>query len=289
LGAPSHGAARVRSRALVINLTGKQIAAHGVSVASGELKTVSIVEGTLPGISADSTGNLFFAAQSKNQVLKLDAAGRVTTLAGTGRAGDSGDYGAAVQARLDRPFDVKAGPAGHVYISDAGNGRVSVVDEAGVIRPAPGNGIGLTWTCSPAGGFKGGAEAAALVTRLGGPASVATDTLGNVYFALALANQIKRLEPSGAITTVAGALVRDRSCPPGQACPGFGGDGGPAVRARLSFPTAVATSPRGDLYILDSGNSRVRFINLGAKPVTVHGVRAGGGTGSLLGGRGWVL
>lgn len=297
-----------RSQLSVLNLGGETLSIHGLAVAPGGIETVRTarsrtsgpaldpadapVPGYVPGIGADAGGNLFVADQSNHRVLRIDAEGRITTVAGRGRPGDSGDFGPAQRAMLDRPFDVKAGPAGRLYISDAGNRRVRVVDAAGDIRPAPGNGVANVWKCAVM--VRQGDAAGSSARRVlplpdaGGPAGVASDSRGNIYFSLAFGHQVKKLEPSGRITTVAGAPGPDGSCPPGRVCPGFGGDGGPAEAARLASPTALAMNPAGNLYLLDSGNARVRFVNLGSEPVRVHGVRVLPGAIQTVAGNGKV-
>ncbi|MCA1682720.1 MAG: hypothetical protein LC685_01775, partial [Actinobacteria bacterium] len=294
------GSSPTESRVRVINLGGEPIVTNGVSVAPGNIETVAggaaglggdggpaqaAAFGYVPGIAVDSGGRLFLADESNQRVREVDAAGVMTTFAGGGGRGlaggaSKGDEGPAGMARLDHPYDVKVGPDGRIFISDQGNREVRVVDRAGTIHAAPGSEIALSWTCArEAPGMRS-------FPGPGGPTSVAADDRGNIYFANTDAEEIKRLDNNGMETTVAGTTRRSAGCAPGYAgCAGFSGDGGPATAARLNSPTAIALGS-GGLYVLDSGNRRVRFINLTSDSVGVHGVTVSPGAIQTVAGNG---
>lgn len=122
--------------------------------------------------------------------------------------------------------------------------------------------------------------------RSGGLSDVAADTKGSVFIALADGNLVQRTGPSGVVTTVAGSAGVDPACVPGPGCRGFAGDGGSASAARLDRPAALATTPRGDLYVLDSGNARVRFVNLGTKATRANGIVVAAGAIETVAGNG---
>ncbi|MBW3643195.1 MAG: hypothetical protein KY447_09805 [Actinobacteria bacterium] len=269
-----------RSRAVVhlLNLGGDPLALHGATVAPAAMAAVANVAeasqpaagsrpravAPVPGIAADDEGNLFLAEPANHRVRRVDPAGRVTIFAGTGVAGFAGNDGAATHARLNGPYDVAVGPGGRVYISDAGNGQVRVVDQGGTIRATLGNGATSAWVCGTAATT--GATGAGGTTSHGGPVSLAADSTGNVYLAASGLGQVHRLAPSGSLHPVAGRPAT--SCPDRNGCP-VADDAAPnsAALARLS---ALAPGPAGGLYVLE--DARIRFLNLTRRSLEIQGV-----------------
>ncbi len=208
------------------------------------------------GMAVDRAGNLYFADAGNNRVRKLDrASGAVTTIAGNGVSGFSGDGGAAAAASLDGPTDVALDPAGNLYIFDGtadGHNRIRKVDAGtGVITTVAGNGLQ---------GFSGdgGLATQAQFHSLGG---LTTDASGNLYIADNYNNRIRMVSAAtGIVSTVAGS---------GAA--GLAGDGGRAVDAELDNPLSVAVDADGDLYIADSGNFRIRKVNLATGAIATTG------------------
>ena len=209
------------------------------------------------GAAADGAGNLYIIDSGNQRIRKVDAAGMISTAAGPG---DAGDGGAAVQAQLRYPLGVAADGAGNLYIADSSNHRVRKVDAAGVITTAAGTGE------RGYGGDGGAAEQA----QLDSPAGVAVDGAGNLYIADSGNNRVRRVNAAGVIAAVAGTGER-----------GYGGDGGPAVQARLSSPAGLAADGLGNLYIADSGNYRVRKVDAAGVIATVAGT---GESGSIADG-----
>ena len=227
-------------------------------------------------MAADDSGNLYLAEPERHRVAKVDAAGTVSTLAGTGVAGFNGNGGPAGAAKLDRPYDVEIGPFGRVYFSDQGNGQVRYVDANGTIEAAHGNGAALRWTCE-------GPDQA----RPGGPSSVVTDDRSNVYIAASSMAQVKQISATGRVTTVVGRREGPTYCAPPRDCADIG-DGAPAAEARLLQPSSLALGESGGLYILDSGDARIRLVNLGSRPLTAHGVTVKPGTIETVAGIGRI-
>jgi len=287
----------------LINIGGAPVTAHGRSVAAGAVEALTGAVGAgftgkksdgvasafslISGLDTDGEGNLFLADEGHHRISKLDVEGRLTTFGGVEGAeqgGFNGNDKLATKALLNRPRDVKVGPEGRVYISDRLNGQIRFVDRAGTIRAAPGNGIGATWRCpkdsrSPATRSvdSGGAT--------GGPSGVAGDSTGSMYVALIDGNQIKRIDRKGALGTLVGDPSRNKPCGANLGCPGFSGDGNAVALAQLNRPSALALRP-GGLYILDSGNNRVRFVNLGKREMAVNGVKVRPGTIQTVAGNG---
>lgn len=212
------------------------------------------------GLVLDASGNLFVADYYNNRIREISN-GVMTTVAGIGTQGFSGDNGLATRAQLNDPFVLGIDSAGNLYLADYGNNRIRKIS-AGIIMTVAGNG---------AGGFSGDGGSA-VSAELHSPASVAVDSSGNVYTADSLNNRV-RVISSGVINTVAGVGVS-----------GFGGDAGPAASAQLSQPFGVALDTAGNLYIADFGNARVRKIS-GGTITTV----AGNGTAGFSGDSGHAV
>ncbi len=209
--------------------------------------------GSIQGVALDGKGNLYLSDTSNNRVRKVDAAGIITTFAGTGTAGFGGDGGPATAAQLNLPYGLAVDGAGDLYIADLGNNRVRKVGADGTITTIAGTGV------EGYSGDGGQAGAAQLFT----PRNVAVDAAGNLYIAEFEGQRVRQVTPAGVIATVAGTGVA-----------GFGGDGGAATTAQLSFPAGLAVDRTGALLIADSGNNRVRKILPGGVMSTVLGASA---------------
>jgi sugar lactone lactonase YvrE len=194
------------------------------------------------GVAVDAAGNLYIADTSNNRVRRVSVSGVITTVAGTGSPGFSGDGGPATNAQLASPSGVAVDAAGNLYIADNGNSRVRRVSVSGVITTVAGTGMY---------GFSGDGGPATNA-QLKSPFGVAVDSVGNLYIADPYNHRVRKVSVSGVITTVAGTGPS-----------GFWGDGEAATDAQLSFPSGVAVDGAGNLYIADTGNSRVRVVSLG--------------------------
>jgi sugar lactone lactonase YvrE len=192
------------------------------------------------GIAVDPAGNVYFAeAGDKYRVLKVTPAGVIVPVAGSGAEGDSGDGGPATLAQFRQPWGLALDGASNLFIADIRAHVIRKVTPAGTISTVAGIGeMGYS-------GDGGKATAASLNE----PAGVAVDHAGNVYIADAGNHRIRKVALNGTISTVAGT---------GQ--PGYSGDGGRATSARLNFPGDVAVDDAGCLYIVDSGNHRIRVV-----------------------------
>ena len=205
------------------------------------------------GVALDAAGNLYIADTGFNLIRKVSG-GTITTVAGNGVYGFSGDGGPATNASLGSPSGVALDNVGNLYIADFVNARVRRIS-GGTITTVAGNGTG---TFSGDGG-------SATSASLSGPTGVALDAAGNLYIA-ELGSRIRKVS-NGTITTVAGNGVN-----------GFSGDGGPATNASLNVPNGPAVDAAGNIYIADSNNQRIRKVS-GGTITTV----AGNGTGGFSG------
>ena len=199
-------------------------------------------------MEADSAGNLYITDTENHRMRKVNANGTITTLAGTGTAGYSGDGGPATAARLNNPHGVAVDAAGNVYIADSPNQRIRKVSPGGIITTVAGTGTS---------GYNGD-NIQATAARLNYPKGVEVGPDGALYIGDANNQRVRRVDLStGVITTVAGSGVQ-----------GSTGDGGPATSARLNTPRNVAFGPDGDLYIADDQNYKVRRVDSVTKTIT---------------------
>ena len=202
-------------------------------------------------VALDGTGNLYIADSVHNRIRKVDSTTKIiTTIAGTGNAGYSGDGGPAVNSNLNTPAGVALDGAGNLYIADKGNNAVRMVSSAtGILSTIAGTG-------SPGSAGDNGPATSASLNQ---PWGVTVDVAGNLYIADTGNHRIRKVEMvSGIITTVAGNGYLD---PSGSGAGGFAGDNGAATSAELNRPFAVAFDAAGNMYIPDSSNNRVRVVN----------------------------
>jgi uncharacterized protein (TIGR03437 family) len=252
------------------------------------------------GLAVDSAGNLFLADTSNHCIRRVSPDGIITTVAGNGTRGFSGDGGPATIAQLNYPWGVAVDDVGNLFIVDARNNRIRKVSASGIITTVAGGG---TLLGAPA---DGGPATSALLTAW----AAAVDTAGNLFIADngsvttsprgPGSNRIRKVSPGGMITTVAenlfawslavdgaGALfIADsaglirRISPNGSMTTVVGGgaglgDGGPATSAKLANPAGVAVDAEGNLFIADRFNYRLRKVS----PSGIITTAAGDGTG----------
>ena len=209
------------------------------------------------GVAVDASGNLYIADLANNRIRKVAVGtGIISTVAGNGTAGYSGDGGAATSAELNYPYGVAVDASGNLYIADAYNSRIRQVAAAtGIITTVAGNGTE---------GYSGDGGAATSA-KLNIPSGVAVDISGNLYIVDTENGRIRKVAAAtGIITTVVGNG--------GQ---GYSGDGGAAISAELDLPYGVAVDASGNLYIADTFSSRIRMVSAATGIITTV---AGNGT-----------
>jgi sugar lactone lactonase YvrE len=200
------------------------------------------------GVALDSSGNLYIADTGNNVIRKVTASsGVITTVAGNGTSGYSGNNGAAASATLNSPNGVALDSSGNLYIADTSNGVIrKVTASSGVITTVAGSGS------SGYSGDGGSATSAKLTI----PNGVAVDSSGNIYIA-DTGNSVIREVSSGVIATVAGSGTS-----------GYSGDNGAATSAKLSIPYGVAVDSSGNIYIADTGNNVIREVTASSGDIT---------------------
>lgn len=225
------------------------------------------------GVAVDGSGNIFIADSGNSRVQRIDAStGIVTTVAGTGFPGFSGDGLLAKSAQLNLPLGIAIDSAGNLYIADTSNNRVrKVTAGTNIITTIAGSTKGF------GGDFGPGAAA-----KLNYPTAVAVDAARNVYIADSLNSRIRMVLPSGIIQTIAGNGIS-----------AYRGDTGPATSASIASPTGVAVDKNGGVYIADTQNNVIRLLtppaNIGNAP-SISGAASAGDFGafSAVAPAGWM-
>jgi uncharacterized protein (TIGR03437 family) len=223
------------------------LAAPGDSGDGGPATSAQVTTGN---VALDGAGNLYIC-ELTNRIRKVDTNGIITTVAGTGQPGYTGDGGPATSAELQLSQGMTVDNAGNIYFAD-NFGYIRKVNTAGIISTIAGNGK------LPAPG-----EGTPALSTGMGPVWVAVDGAGNLYYAEPGLGRIRQINTSGIVNTVAGQVGSFNL-----------GDGGPATSAYLENPTGVAVDNSGNIYIADTAHNRVRKVT---------GVAAPGNAGSVTG------
>ena len=235
------------------------IAGTGTAGSSGDGGPATAATLNAPqGIVVDLAGNLYIADTGNNKIRYIDQlTGIISTFAGTGTAGYSGDFGGALSATFNGPTGLFLTPAGALYVADTGN---NVIRTMGVHSP-----LVSTFVGNGTAGFSGdgGSGPAAELT---GPKGVAVDASGNLYIADTGNNRIRELSAQGVMSTLAG-----------QQGGGYTGDG-TAASTELNAPAGIAVDSAGTLYIADTLNNRIRVL-AGGQIATVVGTGTAAATG----------
>ncbi len=202
------------------------------------------------GVAVDASGNVYVADFNNQRVRLVSPNGTITTLAGNGAVGFSGDGGPAASAELNGPISVAVDASDNVYIADSNNYRVRVVSPSGIINTVAGNGTSIS-------SGDGGPAASA---TLAAPGSLAADAGGNLYIADSTV-RVREILRNGIITTIAG-----------NGTIGYSGDGGAALNAQLNGPAGLAVDAASNVYVADSGNNAIRILQPSGFGVSISSV-----------------
>jgi uncharacterized protein (TIGR03437 family) len=247
---------QVRRDGTIITLAGTGTAALGAVDGS---PASSVALNNPMGVAMDPSGNVLVADTYNHRVLLVSTARAVRTLAGTGTSGDSPEGTSPLVAQLRGPRAVCADRYGNVYLVDTSNHRVlRLPPGAGALQTAAGN------------GSKGSAgdEGAARLAQLNAPSACATDSAGNLFIADTANHAIRKVNPAGVISTVAGTGVAGTSW-----------EESVATAARLDSPRGVVVDDMGDIFIADTGNHRIRQVTPDGLMHTIAGTGAAGFAG----------
>ena len=191
----NHRIRKVDTSGVITTVAGTGIYEPGVGGFDGDGgPAVAAQLGVPTGVAVDAAGNLFIAVITYSNIRRVDPSGNITTIAGVGRWGFSGDGGPAVEAHLSGPGDLALDAAGNLFIADSGNNRIRRVDSSGIITTIAGTGVR---------GFSGDGGPA-VAAQLDDPRGVAVDAAGNLFIADHDNHRIRKVDPSGTITTIAG-------------------------------------------------------------------------------------
>ena len=230
------------------------------------------------GVTFDVAGNLYIADEGNQRIRKIDTAGIISTIAGNGNGGFSGDGGPAINATFD-PTGIAIDAIGNLYIADYDNNRIRMVNSSGIINTIAGNGTqgvsgdnGLATIAELSGPFGVVLDAAGnlyisdegnarirkvntsgIISTIAStgtyPAGITLDAFNNLYIAGRWDNRIHKLDTLGVITSIAGNGANN-----------YSGDGGQATAAALDMPMSITVDALGNLYISDYANNRIRFV-----------------------------
>jgi len=235
---------KVGTNGIITTVAGDGTAGYsgdGISATNAELDEPE-------GVAVDASGNLFIADSYNNRIRKVGTNGLITTVAGDGTGGYSGDGISATNTELEFPKGVAVDATGNLFIADSSNERIREVGTNGLITTVAGNGS---------------------TSVLYSPSSVAVDVTGNIFIADSNNNRIREMGTNGIITTIAGNGTQ-----------GYSGDGGAATNMELNDPSGVAVDATGNLFIADSFNSRIREVGTNGIITTVAGNGTNGYSGS---------
>jgi hypothetical protein len=210
-------------------------------------------------VAAGNKGNIYIADYNNNRVRMINANGIISTIAGNGTAGYTGDGGQATNASFNNPVSFTFDNNGNLYIADEFNNAVRKIDRRGIITTVVGTGNS---------GYSGdGGQASA--AQLYYPAGVTLDEVGNLYIADYYNNAVRKVNlTTGIITTVAG-----------NGTPGYSGDGGLATAATLNQPWGIDIDAQGNIYTADYNNNAIRKIDTAGIITTLAGNGTAGYTG----------
>ncbi len=201
----------------------------------------------------DAAGNLYIAATGANAIYKIDTTGKLTTIAGIGSAGFSGEGGPATSAQLDGPTDVFVDGVGNIFIADANNSVIrEIVAATGNINTVAG---------IPGFAAYNGDGILATTAELNGPTGVTVDGSGNIFIAEINGCRIREVVAStNNIQTLAGTTGAGTPGPNPTGNCGYNGNGIAANTAKLNGPSAVVLDSSGNLFLTDQGNYCVREV-----------------------------
>ncbi len=192
------------------------------------------------GVACDHAGNIYIADSYNSRIRKINSSGIITTIAGNGTSGYTGDNILADTTEIYNPHCLTVDADENIYFTDFGNYRIRKINNAGMITTIAGSGVG----------GNSGDNGPATVAEIYSPWGITMDNSGNVYFSDYFLNVVRKINTSGIITTIAG-----------KGDYGYSGDNGPADSAKFENVSGLAIDNSGNLYISDVENARIRRVD----------------------------
>ncbi len=261
----NHRIRRVSPDGTITTVAGNDARAVNGTGPNSSGPAISIALDFPSGLAVDDQGNLFIADASFEVIRKVTPSGMLTPVVGNGSFGFSGDGGPANKAQLNAPWGVALDGRNNLFIADFGNQRIREVLANGTVNTVAGGGAIDLLAVNVGTAAATNTQLKLAVYGLGEQSGIATDVNGNVFFAETGSGLIRRISADGSMTTVAGG----GSCSGQNTCPL--GDGGPATSAHLQLPTGVAIDRKGNLFIADYGDIRIRKVTPDGIIATVAG------------------
>ena len=249
----------------MINLSAQTIstiAGNGTSTSNGDGGAATMAGINNPAsVALDANGNIYIADYSGSRIRKINTSGIISTIAGTGTPGFSGDGSLAVNAQVKNPSTIVLDASGNIFFTDDGNLRIRKINTSGIISTVAGSGTSAYYSDGTV------ATSAGLNT----PQGLAVDATGNIFFSDGVANRVLKVGTNGLIYRYAGDPNNGNS---------YRGDGGQAVNASLSNPAGLAVDAAGNLFIADFYNNCIRKVSASTKIIsTVAGNATFGDSG----------
>ncbi len=204
---------------------------------------------TLSSIAIDTSGNLYVVEQNNHRIRKITSTNVVSTIAGNGSAGYVD--GTAATARFNKPFGVSVDNSGNVYVTDQSNHRVRKISPDGIVNTLAGTGV------------LGTADGMGTTAQFNNPSGIALDSSGNLFIADKDNHLIRKISPSGKVSTVAGTGI-------------LGSANGMGTMAQFNTPQGVALDTSGNLFVADSFNNMIRQISSAGQVSILAGVGSQG-------------
>ena len=245
---------KISTTGIITTIAGNEIPGYS---GDGGMATDASLAGP-SGIVVDAAGNVYFADRTNNRIRKINTLGIISTIAGTGDAsgGYTGNGGPAIHAKLQSPGALAIDKEGNLYVADCDNNCIRKINTSGIITLYAGSAA----RAGTGRGAYSGDGGSAVLAQLNQPTGIAIDDAGNLFIADCFNHCVRKVSAKGIITTVAG----NRNS-------GYSGDNGPARLAEISYPYGVAIDGRGNLFIGDHGNNRIRMVNKEGTITTVAG------------------
>ncbi len=247
---------RVNTAGVISTFAGTNVPGYSGDGGNANMATLNMPE----FLATDAGGNIYISDVGNNVIRMVSPSGIISTYAGNGTSGYTGDADTAKYANFNAPQGIALDASGNLYIADAGNHAIRMVaNGTRIVSTVAGNG---------SAGYSGNGGAAT-IAMLNNPSDVAIDASGNLYIADLFNNVIRKVDAAtGTISTIVGNGMEGNS-----------GDGGQATAATMKYPTSVAIDNGGNMYIADQGNYNIRVVNTSGLISRVAGTSTNGYSG----------